>query len=271
MNDNKVVPRLASTVMLLRDEPGDGLQVFMQVRNSSLAFASGALVFPGGSMDADDRKIAAAAATFCDAAALEFDETTRAFRIAAIRETFEECGVLLASRRGAKGLVSGEDLTTMTARHGAALNKGELAFSQFVAREELVLASDHLVHFAHWITPESRPKRFDTHFFAAIAPADQLAAHDGGEAVHSVWIAPKHAVTETDAGRYKLVFATRMNLNKLAETANAKAALAAARQRRVVTITPVMYESAAGERMIRIPAEAGYGGAEFLALDPPAM
>ena len=271
MSDNIVTPRLASTVMLLRDSAADGIEVFMQVRNRDIAFAGGALVFPGGSMDGDDRKIAAARHRTCDAAAAALDETALAFRVTAIRETFEECGILLAARRGASGLVTGMETADISARHGPALGDGSLAFSEFLAREDLVLETSSLVHFAHWITPLDRPKRFDTHFFAAVAPADQLAAHDGGEAVDSVWIAPARAVAETDAGRYKLVFATRMNLRKLAEHADAEAALAAARGWQVVSITPQMFKAETGQRMIRIPAEAGYGGDVFVMIDPPAM
>jgi 8-oxo-dGTP pyrophosphatase MutT (NUDIX family) len=259
----KVVPaRPASTVLLLRDGAA-GLEVFMVVRHHQIDFASGALVFPGGSVDPGDRAVAEGLPGLggSDAGAL---------RIAAIRETFEECGVLLARPRGAAALVDAARLKAVEAAHRTALCRGERPFAEILAAEGLVPATDHLVHFAHWITPASRPKRFDTHFFLADAPPDQLAAHDGGESVDSVWIRPAQALADTEAGLRKLVFATRLNLMRLAAFATVGAAFAAAAAAAVVTVEPEAVETPEG-KMLRIPLAAGYGGELFPALDPPAM
>jgi 8-oxo-dGTP pyrophosphatase MutT (NUDIX family) len=228
--------RPASTVLLLRDAP-KGLEVFMVVRHHQIDFASGALVFPGGRVEAADVTLAGG-------------DAQGAFRIAAIRETWEECGVLLAAP-GAAPAAEG-DFAAMLAQRGLRPDAAALA------------------HFAHWITPVAVPKRFDTHFFLAAAPADQDAVHDGGEAVDSVWIRPLDALAEAEAGTKKIVFPTRMNLAKLARSNSVTEAFAAARARPVVTVQPIQRNTPEG-RYLRIPVEADYGGEEFLAGDPPSM
>ena len=218
--------RPASTVMLLRDGPS-GMEVFMVVRHRQIDFASGALVFPGGRVDPEDHDIAADASVFPPQAGTDADSA--ALRVAAIRETFEECGVLLARARGDTALVSAARLREIDAAHRPALARGERTFGAMLAAEKLVLAVDAMVHFAHWITPVHVPKRFDTHFFLAAAPSDQVALHDGNEAVDSIWITPQRAIVDTQAGTYKLVFPTQMNLQKLARHTPSAAALDAAR------------------------------------------
>jgi 8-oxo-dGTP pyrophosphatase MutT (NUDIX family) len=252
-------PRPAATVLLLRDGPS-GIEVFMQVRHRDMAFASGALVFPGGRVDPEDHALAADADL--SPATAQLDPLAGALRVAAIRETFEESGVLLARRRGDASLVPGERLHGLSAEsHG---------FARMLADAGLVLAADLLVHFAHWITPVYRPRRFDTHFFALVAPQDQLAVHDGTESVESMWIAPRDAVAGSEAGRFKLVFATLMNLRRLDRYATVAEALTTAARTPVVTVTPELVARGEGNiRQMRIPAEAGYGG-EVFTVDLPS-
>jgi 8-oxo-dGTP pyrophosphatase MutT (NUDIX family) len=250
---NEAIPvRPAATVLLVRDGDG-GLEVFMVVRHHKIDFASGALVFPGGGVDAGDHAIAADSAICGAAAAL--GERDRLSRVAAVRETFEECGVLLARPRG-----SGEELGARVVEL-AGKSQGR-SFSELIAAENLELALDALIPFAHWITPPILPKRFDTRFYIAAAPSDQIAIHDGSESVDSVWISPARALEAADAGTYTLVFATRLNLQLLAESADVTSALAAARARRVVTVEPIAVKTESGYTM-RIPIEAGYGGEAF--------
>lgn len=251
-----VPARPASTVLLLRDGAA-GLEVFMVVRHREIEFAGGALVFPGGRVEEADGKLAG-------------DDPLGAFRIAGIRETFEECGVLLARPRGEPGMVRAERLLAAADRHHGALLRNERSIPEVLEAEGLEPATDALAHFAHWVTPASRSKRFDTHFFLAAAPPDQLAVHDGLESVDSVWIAPAQAVAEADAGQRRLVFATRKNLEKLGRSATVAEAMAAARASTVVRVQPDMVRSGEGWR-IRIPAEADYGGDTFEALDAPAI
>ncbi len=158
------IPRPASTILLLRDRPS-GLETFMVVRHHEIDFASGALVFPGGRMEAADGDVARSLAP---------SDPLAAFKVAAIREAFEECGVLLARAQGEAAFVPAARLS--------ALDRAA-PFADLLARERLVPALDALVPFAHWITPDFVPKRFDTHFFLALTPEDHVLAHDGRETV----------------------------------------------------------------------------------------
>jgi 8-oxo-dGTP pyrophosphatase MutT (NUDIX family) len=179
------------------------------------------------------------------------DDPLGAFKIAAIREAWEESGLLLAHPPGLEGPPEGPFLAHLHA-HG--------------------LRPDHgaLTRFAHWVTPAHSPKRFDTHFFLAHAPPSQEAVHDGHEAVEAVWIKPAHAVAEADAGRRTLVFATRLNLLRLARHDTAEEAIHAAGAAPIVTVTPEPFADGAGGTLLRIPQAAGYGGAVFPAKGPPA-
>jgi hypothetical protein len=130
--------------------------------------------------------------------------------------------------------------------------------------EGLLPAPDLLVHFAHWITPATLSKRYNTHFFLAEAPAAHLAVHDGREAVRSIWITPARALAATALGDYKLVFATAKNLEKLGRSRSVGEAMAAARRAPVVTVQPTGSRLESGKRLLRIPAEADYGGTDFI-------
>ena len=232
-SNGEIAPlRLAATVLLVRDGL-EGLQVFMVTRHRQIEFASGALVFPGGGVDPGDRALAG-------------DDVERIARVAAIRETYEECGVLLARPRD-----------------GGALALASAApFHERVKAEDLELSLDSLTLFAHWITPPILPKRFDTRFYIVGAPAEQTAVHDGAEAVDSVWIEPRRALEEAVRGRYALVLPTRLNLELLGQSATAAEAIAAAAARRVQPIEPIAEKTATGYRLT-IPADAGYGGPHF--------
>ncbi len=258
MNDAAPIePRPASTVLLLRDCPG-GIEVLMVTRNVASDFASGALVFPGGRVDAADADPAILAR--CRAVP-GLDQGAMAFRVAAVRETFEEARMLLARHAGDDRLLSTEELGALEAdieRYGGRAPD----FAALVASGKIELATDLLVPFAHWITPVGPPKRFDTHFFLAPMPPAQVAAHDGREAVETVWIAPHHAIAESEARRVTLVFATRMNLAKLGHSATTAQALAAAHADTIVTVCPELVEGPEG-KLLRIPAAAGYGITEM--------
>lgn len=251
--------RFAATILLVRDA-AEGLEVFMVVRHHEIDFASGALVFPGGSVDPDDQVIASDPALYLSQP--DWDQAALGLRIAAVRETFEETGILLARPFGSDAIIPAQHALRIEAAHRAALSEGKIAFSQVLKAEKLVLALDWLVPFAHWITPVVMPKRFDTHFFLATAPPDQLGAHDGQESVESIWVTPQRAVEGGKLGTYKLVFATDRNLVKLGRYPTVAAALEAARQRRIVTVTPEVQKREGGRRL-RLPPEADYGGEFF--------
>ena len=257
MNDAAPIePRPASTVLLLRDGPA-GVEVLMVTRNVASDFASGALVFPGGRVDPADAEAAMLARC---REVIGVDRRAMAFRVAAVRETFEEAHMLLARPRGSEHPISAAELSELEAD---LLRSGRAAdFAALVGSGEIELAVDLLVPFAHWITPAGPPKRFDTHFFLAPMPPAQVAAHDGREAVETVWIAPHQAIAESEAKRVTLVFATRMNLAKLGRSPTVGQALAAARADTIVTVCPELVEGPEG-KLLRIPAAAGYGITEM--------
>jgi 8-oxo-dGTP pyrophosphatase MutT (NUDIX family) len=255
-----VAPRDASTVLLLRDGAAREIEVFMMVRHIQVEFNSGALVFPGGSVDKSDREIAADSALYSAGEGL--DEEKLAFRIAAIRETFEESGILLARAKGSKELIDASRAREIEAAHRADLNDRKTSFLKIVIDNGLVLALDGLVPYAHWITPEGMPKRFDTWFFLAAAPPDQLGAHDGKELTDSIWVSPREALEGGENGRFKLPFPTTRNLIRLGKQPSVSAALEDSRGRDIVTVMPVMTRLNGG-RQLRIPREAGYDGELF--------
>lgn len=261
MSTESVAARPASTILLLRDgRAGGGIEVFMMVRHYQIEFASGALVFPGGSVDAGDRDIIGRPELYAGHTGL--DAATLNFRIAAVRETFEESGILLARPRGSDDLIAASRAAEIASAHRAALCESKISFAQIVADNDVVLALDLLVPYAHWITPVGMPKRFDTHFFLAAAPPEQVGAHDGKESTESIWISAREALDGGDSGRFKLPFPTTRNLIKLGKQPNVRAALDDARSSPVVTVLPVMTRTDTG-RQLRIPAEAGYDGDVF--------
>jgi 8-oxo-dGTP pyrophosphatase MutT (NUDIX family) len=263
----EAVARPAATIVLLRDGP-KGLEVFMVVRHHAIDFASGALVFPGGRVDENDFALAGNAALCPNPDNLSAE--AMAFRLAAIRETFEECGVLFARPSYTALLIDGERLRAVERTHRALLAEGRIGFDSVLTANDLLPATDMLTYFAHWITPRNQPKRYDTHFFLAEAPAEHLAVHDGSESVDSLWITPRQVLADTKSGRFKLVFATQMNLMKLAHFGTAVEAIAAARASKVVTVLPEVSQIDGTRRVLTIPIEAGYGAAEFMVDNPPA-
>ena len=253
-------PRAASTILLLRDSAAGEIEIFMMVRHYEIDFNSGALVFPGGSVDKGDKEIIATPALYSGGEG--FDEATLSFRIAAIRETFEESGILLARAKGSGTPVDARRAGELADKHRVALNEHKISFLSILADNGLQLALDTLVPYAHWITPEGMPKRFDTWFFLAAAPPDQLGAHDGRESTDSIWVSPREAVEGGESGRFKLPFPTTRNLIRLAKQPTVQAAMEHARGMSIVTVMPVMTKTETG-RQLRIPREAGYDGEVF--------
>jgi len=259
-------PVPAATVMLVRDGV-EGMEVFMIVRHEKSDVHAGALVFPGGRMDPEDTDLAVDPAVFPPQQGL--DARMAALHVAAIRETFEECGVLLARPRKDTALVNAARLLEIESAHRAPMMRGERSFGAILAAEDLVLAPETMAYFANWITPERRAKRFDTHFFVASAPPDQVALHDGYEAVDSVWITPSSALERAKGGVYQLRFPTQMNLQKLGRNNASAVALATARASRVVTVMSRQAKIENGVRYLTLPPEADYGGELFPVIEVP--
>lgn len=247
MNDVPIRP--AATILLLRDAPE--FQVLMVRRHHQIDFASGALVFPGGKSHADDEDPAWASHALGWA---ELDAVQRTLRIAAIREVFEEAGVLVGHRRD--GAPIPETACNLDTR--LAVDRGDRRFIDVVRELEVEIDLAALTVFARWITPPLTPKRFDTWFYAVAAPPDQLAVCDGRETVDAEWISPRGALDLAAAGARKVIFPTRMNLQLLAESTSADGAIAAARARTLVTVEPQIEDRPDG-RVLTLPPDAGYG------------
>jgi 8-oxo-dGTP pyrophosphatase MutT (NUDIX family) len=237
--DPHAVPlRDAATVMLVRDGHS-GLEVFMVRRTLSAAFAGGMYVFPGGAVDAGDA--GADVEPLCDgvtdtaaSAQLELPAGGLAFWVAAIRECFEEAGVLLARRNGAgampDGMVGfdGEDVQRRFHDHRRAVHAGTLGLVELCQRESLRLATDEIRYVSHWVTPVGERRRFDTRFFLARAPQSQEPLHDDSETIESFWVSPAAALARFRAGELGMYPPTVSNLDFLLDRSGANDALAAA-------------------------------------------
>jgi len=253
MANTPPTPIPSSTVMLLRDDRGV-LEVFMVERHHQIDFASSALVFPGGKVDPADRDPALRAhCSGCD----DLDDEAFAVRVAAVRETFEECGVLLARGRNETELLPESRVRPLETRYRSDLLSGAATLGAIAEAHDLEFALDAMVPFAHWITPAFMPKRFDTHFYLVPAPRDQVAAHDGEESVDSLWIAPTIAIEDALAKRRMIIFPTLRNLIKLARSRSVAEAISRARSEPVITVLPTVGRGENGP-VIRIPVEAGY-------------
>ena len=206
----------AATVMLVRDgEPG--IEVFLLRRVKGMPFAGGATVFPGGGVDATDAEAAVTWAGPTDrwwADRLGTDpETARALVLAAVRETFEECGVLLAGPTQDSVVAD----TSGFAAARQALESKQLTFGNFLESEGLVVRSDLLRPWSHWITPVGEPRRYDTRFFVAVAPEGQVADGATAEAAEVTWQTPAATIGQWQAGESMLMPPTWSQLTSLSE------------------------------------------------------
>ena len=208
-----VPARPAATVVLVRAHPQAGVEVFMVRRHVRSEFVPDAFVFPGGSVAPGDRtsEMTAGCCTPVEHSAVTLGS---GFRAAAIRECFEEAGVLLARRDGSELVIAPDALPRFTTYRGQ-LHSGHLTLADLASREKIVLATADLLHWAHWITPEAFPKRFDTHFFLARMPAFQSASHDELETTAGVWVQPEEALSRFKQSEFPLVFATIHQLRAL--------------------------------------------------------
>ena len=233
----------------------------MLLRSVETDFAANVYVFPGGAVDEADRhrELGAICSGLSDAEAsskLGVDAGGLAFWVAAIRECFEEAGVLLAYD-------DADEFVALTntahaeryAQHRQGLNDRVAHFSDICAAEQLTLPVDRVHYYAHWITPQGVPKRFDTRFFVCQAPSDQAPMHDGRETVDSCWISPREALAAADRGEFRIVPVTRKQLESMMPYDSSASFIAAAAARtRIPTVLPVLQWGADGKpQSVRIP------------------
>lgn len=255
-----ISPLPAATVTLMRDS-GEGPEVLMLQRNFQSGFMPGMYIFPGGALDPGDAT--AAACALCT----EFDDSTAsrllrvergglAYWIAAIRESFEEAGILLACQ------ASGEPVTLTDPeairrfeRERERLNAGEGDFIAFVQAERLRLAADRLVYFGHWITPLGAPRRYDTRFFIARAPACQEPLHDNVETIAHAWVRPEAALAAHARGEFDMRTPTIKTLESFARYRSVDELIAA--MRALQDIPPMLPRIARDGRRL-LPGEPGY-------------
>jgi 8-oxo-dGTP pyrophosphatase MutT (NUDIX family) len=254
-------PRPASTVILLRDAAAAaGPEVFLVRRHQETAFMGGAHVFPGGRVDDRDREVAEP--SWCDGldvAIRQLDSVPAveavAFHVAAIRELFEEAGVLLARNRS--GLFVSLADTGEQARFrqsSADVHAKALSLRVLIDRENLRLALDALVPFAHWVTPPIDVRQFDTRFFVTRVPPRQTPIHDDRETTHSLWITPSDALAQAEADRIVLPPPTWTTLRELEPFRSVDDALAWSRARQVARRQPLLVEHE-GVRMLVMPGD----------------
>lgn len=245
-------PRHAATVVLLR-HGADGFEVFMVRRHQKSGFMGGAHVFPGGKLDAEDsdaRLIARAGGRSPEEAAHllgEHGEPEHAFGlfVAALRETFEEAGVLLATSASSLAL----DRASLRAR----LESGE-SFAALVDEFELTLDLDRISPYTRWVTPEVERRRYDTRFFLAVTPPDQQAQHDERETTAGAWLRPADALARGQAGEIQLPPPTLRTLENLAEFGSIGAAVAEAERRPPPLIRPV-FRDEQGLPVLALPGD----------------
>jgi 8-oxo-dGTP pyrophosphatase MutT (NUDIX family) len=256
-----VQPRFASTVMLLRDAlltPAGGIEVFMVRRVVQSEFMPDVYVFPGGSVIPDDRVLEENADLCMKVASSVADPEERTslgkgLRAAAIRELFEEANVLLAYQNK-RILAVDRDTVKRFETYRLALNERRELLSTIVQTEHLVLATDALTYFAHWITPEGMPRRFDTHFFLAVAPTEQEALYDQLETSAGFWFQPAEVIERFQHREIPVAFPTFHQLKDLSTFKSVQDALEAANTRYVPTHMPALTEKE-GKSYVYLPED----------------
>jgi len=227
--------RQASAMVLARDSD-QGIEVCMLRRVSSSRFAAGAYVFPGGVMEDHDSD-PLWAEHFISHNAVE--DKAYEYKIAAIRETFEEAGVL----------VSGLDQTiSIPSEHRDDLNKEDISLQDIFRQHQLQLNLNEIIFYDHWITPEGAPIRFDTRFYLSIAPSNQQLAHDETETDSSCWATPATLIAQYEKKEIRLMPVTHVQLQRLAAFESVESLISTAKLKKTITaVLPVVHYNEEGK------------------------
>ena len=233
----EIVPLPAATVTLVRDG-ARGPEVLMMQRNLKSGFVPGAHIFPGGALDAEDEapELQALCTGVTDeiaSRALGVERGGLAYWVAAIRESFEEAGVLVAYDGNQRVIALDQPAQADRFRgHRHVLNAGERGFIDIMREEGLTLAADQLVYFSHWITPVSAPRRYDTRFFIAAAPAAQEPLHDNQETISHLWVRPADALDRHRDNQFSMRLPTIRTLEEFAAFDRVESLIQAMRNKR---------------------------------------
>jgi 8-oxo-dGTP pyrophosphatase MutT (NUDIX family) len=255
-----VAAKDAATVILVRHgEPvGTPWQCFMVRRHVRSEFAADVYVFPGGKVDAEDTADALTPYVEGHQSPLEEQGALwRGLRVAAIRELFEEAGVLLAGRRDGPLLSLRGAEGERFARYRAQLQAGAMDMLDLAREEDLTYRADLLHPFSRWITPEGFPRRYDTRFYVAYLPDGQEPVHDAIETTHGAWIAPAEALQRYRDGKFPLVYATEKHLERMAGYRSVEEMIAATGAADLFPVMPKLIERD-GEEAFLLPGEPGY-------------
>ena len=255
--DPESVPvRDAATVMLLRDG-SDGLEVCMLQRNLKSDFVGGAYVFPGGGVDPEDAEEdleqVFVGRSDADASRLVgVDRAGLAFWVAAIRESFEEAGVLLAVTDDDRVVsFANPEVAVRFAVHRADVDSGRRRLAAVCVDEGLRLDVGAIHYFSRWVTPLGAPRRYDTRFFVAAAPAEQVALHDDHEVIGTRWLTPAAALADHEAGRITMIFPTVRTMVALEQFGTAAEVLDhTAGQGAIEAVLPLIEDVGGGMRIV---------------------
>ena len=254
-----VIPKKAATVIVLRDKKPEGFDVFLLKRHEKSSFMGGNYVYPGGRVDRDDGSVELCSLSkgmTLEGAQRHFggifsQEESFAHWIAAIRELFEEAGVLLAyDQRGNLLQLRDRDEREKFLHYRELLQKGKISIGEMAQKENLVLALDQLHYYAHWITPEARPERFDTRFFLARYPSGQEASHDQKETTAGIWLTPRNALEENLKGDVILSPPTLKTLEDLSRFKSIDEVFNSQRKEDIRPILPILTKVTSGPLII---------------------
>ena len=254
-----VIPKKAATVIVLRDKKPEGFDVFLLKRHEKSSFMGGNYVYPGGRVDQDDGSVELCSLSkgmTLEGAQRHFggifsQEESFAHWIAAIRELFEEAGVLLAyDQRGNLLQLRDRDEREKFLHYRELLQKGKINIGEMAQKENLLLALDQLHYYAHWITPEARPERFDTRFFLARYPSGQEASHDQKETTAGIWLTPRNALEENLKGDVILSPPTLKTLEDLSRFKSIDEVFNSQRKEDILPILPILTKVTSGPLII---------------------
>lgn len=266
-------PKEAATVILVRQALENSWEIFLARRHHRQSFMAGAFVFPGGRLEERDGD-----PEFCRFLADDFRpqealrdtsltaEAARRFFIAAIRETFEEAGILLAGEvNGSFIPLQQQEVIDRFSGYRRDLNNNQISFLEMLSREKLVLFPDTLIPYSHWITPRIEAKRFDTRFFLAVLPQGQEAVSDCAELTEILWVSPRNALQMHFSGKISLMPPTLKTVTELAQFSSIEELISAAKSRIIYPILPQVFA-----RGVKLPHDPEYSIERYKRLANPS-